>query len=167
MSRPSKSIAILIAEVIAILIAVPVLVVTRSENVILTPAETIETAVREALGSSNRGLDRATAVSIDEGDEVGIIWTLSAEVSEQRTLSAKRDVAAVLRAIQGTGVVYGQVIVHGTFPIVGPLGGISEEPVVNAIYNRGQLYGIDWDTFPTEDVYLIADFVDLLFDFQE
>ncbi|MEE8518230.1 MAG: hypothetical protein V3S98_03805, partial [Dehalococcoidia bacterium] len=87
-----------------------------------------------------------------------------------RAADAQRQTRRHRRAARGpthASPLWSGVFVHGTFPVVGPLGGISEEPVVNAIYNRSQVDAVDWDRYPVEDVYLIADAVDLLFEFQE
>lgn len=169
MTKLSKLTALLIAEVIAIIIAVPIIVIMRPDGVTLTPTEAIESAVREALKPTNRGEDRVTAISVaDDADgEMGLVFKLNAELPEQRKLNAKGDVVAVLQAIHLSGVAYDQVVVHATFPLVGPLGHISEEPVISAIYSRDIVDGTDWNRFPVEDTYLVADAVDLLFDFKE
>jgi hypothetical protein len=166
---PSKLAALLIVEVVAIIIAVPIIIVARPESVAVAPAEAVEAAVREALAPPNRGMDRVTAVSVGEGDggEVGVVLTLNAGLPGLRGLDAKGDVVAVLRAIRHTGVAYDQVVVHATFPLVGPLGGISEEPVISAVYSRSVVDATDWERFVVEGVYLIADGVELLADFAE
>lgn len=94
--------------------------------------ETIAQAVDDALGGSNRDVDRLAPVTLVDG-HVAIKWAINDNLTEGLVKDGARiDGVDILRALSETGVPYNTVSLEGTFPLVDQLGNSAEERVVLA-----------------------------------
>lgn len=131
----------------------------RAEDVPPTAAEqpaSLEDAIDEALGESNREGRKLTAVDrFEDGDEdnLGVTWKLDDSFSGGLILAgAQRDAARILQTIETSGEPYSTVTLAGTFAMQDEAGSPSESVVVQATYDRATLEAIDWEAFNAADL---------------
>ncbi len=135
------------------------------------PADQIRTAVERVLTKSNRNVERVTSVIVNPDEEnprIFVRWTINDNLTEGLIKAgARSDATNILKAIAHSGVVYREVLIEGTFPLVDTLGNTAERIVIHALYPRSTLDQVNWDNFLTKNVYIIADEVEIHPAFQE
>ena len=127
----------------------------------LSPEASFEAAVLNALGSSNRDVNRITSIWFSEGDgDLVIEWTVNDNFSNDWILSgAMSDITDVLEYIATNDIPYPyqQVTFDGTFPLVDQFGNSSEERVILVSYTTTTIQKINWEGFLTDNIFNIAD----------
>lgn len=85
-------------------------------------------------------------------------WDIGDNLTEGMIrLSAKSDVADILRTIGESGINCREVTVFGSFPLVDKFGHSSKDVVVKASYKGATIKRINWDQVLIDNMYEIAD----------
>ena len=116
-------------------------------------------AIDGALGESNRGNRRKmTDINYREGeDTIEVTWAADDNFSSGFIVTGiQSDAAAVLRAIDESGVEYERVFLAATFALRDAAGNDSEEEVMLASFDRETIERINWDNFLATDVFELA-----------
>lgn len=116
-------------------------------------------AIDGALGESNRGNRRKmTNINYREGEEtISVTWAADDNFSSGFIVTGiQGDAAAVLRAIDESGVAYEQVFLAATFAVRDAAGNDSEEEVMLASFDRETIERINWENFLATDVFELA-----------
>lgn len=112
--------------------------------------------ITEALGNSNRDIERVTRIEFsEEHREIIVEWTIN-DIGFV-TAGAQKDTVDILKAAYESGLPYEVVAVYGTFPLVDDFGNRHEETVVYAYYASEIIAKINWDNFSYTKVWDIAD----------
>jgi hypothetical protein len=128
----------------------------------LTPEESLERRLLQAIGESNRDSDERVSVEIDRFDIVilHIEWDINDNLTENMiTQGAKLDIKEMLQALVQGNVEFGLVNFTGSFPMVDNFGNASEMDVVKVSYTKETVDKINFPRFLHDDVYNIADTV--------
>lgn len=121
------------------------------------PAETIAQAVDDALGDSNRDVDRLAPITLVDG-HVSIRWAINDNLTEGLIKDGARiDAVEILQALHDTGIAYATVTLEGTFPLVDQLGNSSEERVVLVTYPAELVDQINFEGFDFKNAFEITD----------
>lgn len=128
--------------------------------------------IEDALGDSNRDVDRVESVAYVDGVNVPVItWAINDNVTESLTkMGAKLDLTKMLEVLQDLhddGLKFKQAAFAGTYPLQDKLGNVSEDRVVLARYTAGTISTINFDNFIYSDVYDIATDVNIHPAFQD
>lgn len=112
------------------------------------------------LGELNRGNGRRKMTDInyreDEGS-ISVTWAADDHFSNSLIVtSIQSDAAAVLRAIDESGVEYERVFLAATFALQDASGNASESEVMLASYDRETIERINWGSFLATEVFDIA-----------
>ena len=123
----------------------------------------MEQILNSVLGSGNRHVQRLAAVSWNgDTSTLNIQWAIDDNFSDALVKrSAMLDIEHMLEAISKNRVSYDyrMIAFSGTFPLTDVYGNSAEEQVVSAIYSRATLAKINWESFITDNIYIIADSV--------
>lgn len=125
------------------------------------PSGVLRVAINDALGESNRDRtnDRKfTTLDYREGEgSISVTWAADDNFSSGLIVAGiKNDAAAVLRAIDESGVDYERVFLAATFAVQDAAGHASESEVMLASYDRATIERIDWSSFLATEVFDIA-----------
>lgn len=109
--------------------------------------ERLEVEVSEALGSSNRGVERVTTSL--RGGVVDVRFTVNRNLTDSMTKTGVRhDLWKILKAVSDSGVEFQALGVIGTFPLSG-----DEANAVRIVAAGDSVDAIDWKSFTPDDVY--------------
>lgn len=126
-----------------------------------SPAGGLVVAVNDALGSSNREMPdgrKMTAVDWREGEEtVRVVWAVDDNFAALRRAGALQDVFAILRAVEGAGIDYREIVVSGTFTLADEAGNVAEREAIGATFDRTAVGRANWDTLSPMDVLTLAE----------
>lgn len=124
---------------------------------VLSDADALDAAIRDALGSGNRDVPRVESIDY-EGSGVVVFWCINDNLTgDMITHGAARDVAAILEAAVNSDVAFDSVSLAGSFAMVDAFGNVSEDVVVSAVYQRATVDRIGFENFDAGNVYAIAD----------
>lgn len=113
--------------------------------------------ISEALGSSNREVDRVR-VTVNETGFLLVEWAINDNLTEGMIKGgAKIDVLDMLEAVDRAGIAFTWITMHGTFPLTDAFGNTEETQVVRAIYMKDTVDRINFDGLLFDNVYRIAD----------
>lgn len=131
----------------------------------LPPEAQFEKAIERTLGTSNRDVKRLNALQYSASSSQLIIkWAVNDNLSNDMIKrGAMLDIEHVLKYISQNDVPYPyqEVLFYGSFPLVDTLGNSSEEQVVFASYKLATIQAINWDNFLTDNIFVIANSVNL------
>ena len=119
--------------------------------------EILRSKVQEALGKSNRGVERVPkfyVVNQIVSCYVAFNQNLTAGLTKT---SAQMAIADVLKEIRSSGYSYSKIVVTGTHSLTDKFGNDSEEEVVRVGYKRATVDKINWGKFLSDNIYEIAD----------
>jgi hypothetical protein len=123
----------------------------------LSPEEEVRSIVEDALGDSNRDVERITDFYIGYDDLVVVSWTINDNLTENMIKrGAQLDIVKVAESLCEADYCNG-LRMRGTFPLQDKYGNVSEEEVVFVHYDSSTLKRINWDNFITSNVYDVAD----------
>lgn len=123
----------------------------------LAPDEALRAAVADALGDSNRDVERLVGV-VDDAGRIEVDWAINDNVGEDMVKGgAQLDATEILKAIVASGYAYEFVLMRGTFPLVDQFGNIEEQKVVELFFEKPTVDQINFDNFDHRNVYDIAD----------
>ena len=127
----------------------------------LTREQALRSAVADTLSSSNRGVERIHEVSLGYLGDPGIIF-VSFAINDNLTQGmvrggARLDVKNLVRAIDESRIDFTGLWLFGTFSMVDAFGNAEEMEVVKMFYDRATVDRINWDSFLTDNIYVIAD----------
>ena len=130
---------------------------TRTPNV----AAELRRDIREKLSDGNRDVPRIFEVQYGYLGDPGIIyirWAINDSLLESWVMSgAKRDVRDILEVIDESSFAYSEIWVEGSFPLVDAFGNTEEEIVVKMFYDKPTVDQIVWQSFNSDNVYIISD----------
>lgn len=116
--------------------------------------------IDEGLGELNRGNGRRKMTDINYREDEGSIevtWAADDNFSNGLIVAGiQSDAAAVLRAIDESGVDYERVFLAATFAVQDAAGHASESEVMLASYDRSTIERINWSNFLATEVFDIA-----------
>lgn len=123
------------------------------------PTNPIEAAVTKALSRSNRDVPRVLSAGLAmTGGQVTIEWSINDNLTGGLVkLGARMDVVDILEAVSKAGQPYETVTLLGSFPMTDTYGNTKELVVVRAQYTRATISRINWDSFLSDNAYLIAE----------
>jgi hypothetical protein len=75
---------------------------------------------------------------------------------------AQLDMIDILEAVADSGVDYVAVNAAGSFAMVDVYGNVREQVVVSMMYTKATIERVNWDSFITDNIYVIADEVYVL-----
>ena len=119
--------------------------------------EILKSKVQEALGKSNRGVERVPKFYVFNQIVYCVVAFNQNLTTGWTKESAQWDIADVLKEIRSSGYRYSKIEVTGTHSLTDKFGNESEEEVVRARYERATVDKINWDKFRAENIYEIAD----------
>lgn len=123
----------------------------------LTPGEALRATVADALGNSNRGVERLVRVE-DVNGRIEVDWAINDNLTENLVQAgAQLEATNILRAVAESGYDYEFLLLRGTFPLVDQLGNVEESKVVELFFERATVDQINFDNFIHSNVYDIAD----------
>lgn len=123
-----------------------------------TPEEQLRAAVQDALGETNRDVDRISSFEAEEGGRVSIEWAIDENLTEGLTKdTARSEGVDILEAVKESGFDYRIVEINGTYPLVDQLGNETEERVIRAQYSRKLINQINFENFDFKNVYELDD----------
>ena len=124
-------------------------------------APRLQDECNNALGKSYRTEKRVSDVQV-VGNTIKLHLYIQSNMTEHlMKFGAREDIAGILKAVQKSGVPYGAVTVTASYPIADKFGNSSEQNVVRATYNHATVDRINWEGFLSENVYDIADDVQI------
>ncbi len=131
------------------------------------PEERLTILISEALGSSNRDVEKVTDVSL-VSDIINVEWTINDNFTEDMIKGgAKLEIVDILQAIDESDIDYSLINLTGTFPLVDSFGNSEEVAVIKVSYSSDTVDQINWSSFLFKNVYVIADSVNLHPTFQD
>jgi hypothetical protein len=160
-----KPLWILLAVISACILVVAVAVIASRDATqpiaLGDPQASIEAAVRDALGSSNRQVHRFGGVEWN-GDtrQITINWGINDNLSsEMIRRGAMMDITTILETLASpkNPYDYATIRVVGFFRLQDVYGNGAETQVVTATYSRDAVDRINWASFLTDNVYAVAD----------
>jgi hypothetical protein len=123
----------------------------------LPPEDALRTAILDALKDKGREISRLKEYSNKDG-EIGIKWIIYKNFSEELTkIGAELDIYHILLIFSQSDVDYKQLTMTGTYTTQDAYKNYSELNVVTVLYLRDTIDKINWDDFPFNNVYSIAD----------
>lgn len=136
--------------------------VARQEN--SAPSQTaarIQDECDKSLGKSYRTEKRVSDVQV-AGNTIKLHLYVQSNLTEHlMKFGAREDIAKILKAVQGSGVPYGAVTVTASYPVADKFGNSREQDVVRATYNRSTVDRINWEGFLPDNIFDIADDVQI------
>lgn len=124
-------------------------------------AARIQDECNAALGKSYRTEKRVSDVQV-VGNTIKLHLYIQDNLTEHlMKFGARENIAGILKAVQKSGVPYGAVTVTASYPVTDKFGNASEQDVVRATYNHSTVDRINWDGFLTDNIYDIADDVQI------
>ncbi len=135
---------------------------TEAPTPALSPVELLCRGISRDLGSSNREMLRMSGCTLDNG-ELSMRWSINDNLSEDLIRrGAQMDVEKLVRFTHDLGFEYDTIHVQGTFAMVDVYGNTAEDVVVDLIYQKTTVDEVQWASFLTDNIYVIADEVVLL-----
>jgi hypothetical protein len=135
---------------------------------------TLQNALDQALGESNRGLGRKLDLfspGLPGLIENSIIIGWAADEAASPTLireTMARDTLTVLQAVADSGIDYDVVLIGAKYPMmIEQLNMVDEVEVLTLQYDRDTLAAIDWNTITPSEIFQIADLFIIHPDFEE
>lgn len=124
-------------------------------------------ALKDELGASNRDVKHLTDVTYVDGVNVPVVtWAIDESLSDSMTKKqAKMELTGMLKVLQEMNkkdkMPLEGATFEGTYVLVDKLGNESEERVVLARYDAETIKAINFENFDFNDVYDIAESVQL------
>ncbi|MBN1430482.1 MAG: hypothetical protein JXB07_19080 [Anaerolineae bacterium] len=127
------------------------------------PYQSLVAAITEALGSSNRDVDRVTSIEHDEDiGQITVTWAINDNLTTDFIkVGAQTDAVDIIEKVDSSGLQYNLLSIHGTFALVDDFGNVTEDTVVYASYSAQTIDKINWENFLYTSVWDIADTSDI------
>ena len=120
--------------------------------------EDLRNGIEDAVGSSNRDVERISEFDARQGGVVFVEWAIDENLTEGLTKdTARLEATDILEAVQGSSFTYRRVALSGTFTLVDQLGNESEDEVVRGNFSRQLINKINFENFDFKNVFEIAD----------
>lgn len=146
---------------IAMIAPIPTPIPTFTPTV--SPSQVLKTSISEALGRSNRSVERVTKVEV-EPESIAIQWSINDNLTMNMVSGRTHsDVIKILNAVHDSGLKYVFVTLSGTFLMVDKFGKQEEATVVFLMYLQDTVEKINWtdrsfvDYMLRQNIYDIAD----------
>jgi hypothetical protein len=122
----------------------------------------LQDALRQKLGTNDRGLPRITLIEYDDWpDRLSIVFPLDTVPATQPDGAKKRaqlrPLRDVLEQAHAGGLNWSWVLLSGTAATRGYFGGPAETTVVRAVFSRKTLDRADWSQLTDETLAAMAD----------
>lgn len=130
----------------------------------ISPEAQLLADIEAALGDSNRDIERVRAYDFLGADHV-IYVTFAIQdnfTADMIRAGAVSDVIDILEQVSQSQLDYAGVEVAGSFSMVDVYGNVSETTVIEAYYSRATIGRINFETFPSDNVFVIADSVSIM-----
>jgi len=124
----------------------------------LEPNAALKISIEDKLSSANRDVPRVDIEIIEGAGVITVRWAINDNLTEGFIISgAKRDASAILQIISESEIRFERAALRGTFSLVDAFGNAEEAEVFRLIFDRSTFEKINWDSFPYNNIYLIAD----------
>lgn len=120
-----------------------------------TVEESIAQTLTQALGRSNRGVERVSAIELD-GASLRVDWTINDNLTDALILDgALADVVTIGGALSLNGIE--ELMLVGTFPLTDAYGRTTSEAVIAVTFYAETMAKIHWSGMLLDNVLVVAD----------
>ena len=136
-------------------------IIPLSTQLTLTDEKTVlQEDLIQTLGVDSKNTPRLTkiAYSTPENGDITITWSLQRYSTPALTESnAQIDAVNILKTLKKNKTRYIYVILIGMFPPSIANNNSTEQEVLNLGFNKSRLDKVNWEEFPSSDVFNLAD----------